>query len=796
MSDYLSIEIPDRLQELVKDSEIINSLKSKAEEICCKGMEYFNEYTRHDCYHINEVLKYVVKLIDEKTNINQKAAEALICAVIIHDIGMYIRPTGVKKLLTDPTVSERKMEHFSSSRTWKEEFESFYKSARQKDKNLEPDWREFIKKIDDFKESDKAVIGEFLRRFHHRLAYEFCVYGSFLGDDTVQLVHTTDKDLKEIIGIVAYSHGINIRDTDKFIIQTFHNNIKPKRIPIHFLMCLLRVADYLDASDVRAPQTWGKIEPIKNEISKKEFEWNQKIDDINFKKNDRTIEIKTKDIDNSIVYTKIEEWYNSLSRELDMCWAVISEHQNEYDYHYLMSIHRISIDIVEEKTKDTYNNFVPKRIVQKVNPDIVKKLINPLYIDEDCGLREMLQNAVDACNAKSSLVKGYTGHIEVNFDKKNNSLLIKDDGIGMSIDVIENYFLVVGSSYRNSDEFAELFTEDGIKPKALRTGYFGIGSLAPFMLGETISVKTNPYNEKEIFSFSYDFNNSDPINIKVEKNENNFCGTEITIKLFNNSHILKLIKSIIDRVQWGPGSICFDDERNILNYYLWDSPSIQYKYNDKSYRIHNSVRMIIPKTEKPNEKWYRYVSKDYGEIIWQPLFDWGSYNLKRFMSDCYYIVCNGIYVGKEDYHSDNDYKPVFPIVISLIDDKHRIQYNLSRTKIINYTIENDFSLEISKFYLASFIYYIFYSDLDLFIDDTYISNINSYIEDKKSVLYRIIGKDKIIKSYDGLKKYLKEIFNQLKIYTRHYPKEIRELMLNGKTPKRSKKGNLNKARAG
>src|SRR5205823_3373386 len=127
------------------------------------------------------------------------------------------------------------------------------------------------------------------------------------------------------------------------------------------------------------------------------------------------------------------------------------------------------------------------------DPEILKLLIEPLYgADGGIAVRELVQNAVDACIERRDYVDHATAgdsekeipetnvtvHLEI--DEDVAWLTVTDAGIGMTADVIKNYFLKAGASFRRSDAWRKQHETKEGKSRVLRSGRFGIGVLAAF----------------------------------------------------------------------------------------------------------------------------------------------------------------------------------------------------------------------------------------------------------------------------------------------------------------------------
>jgi hypothetical protein len=113
---------------------------------------------------------------------------------------------------------------------------------------------------------------------------------------------------------------------------------------------------------------------------------------------------------------------------------------------------------------------------------------NILYSDKRVFLRELIQNAVDACNLRNLLEPDISPFITISFCKSENKITIRDNGIGMDQQWLEKYFLNIGISFYRSNEFT-----DAVASSDLRFGFistFGIGFLSTFMVAERIRIRT------------------------------------------------------------------------------------------------------------------------------------------------------------------------------------------------------------------------------------------------------------------------------------------------------------------
>ncbi len=113
---------------------------------------------------------------------------------------------------------------------------------------------------------------------------------------------------------------------------------------------------------------------------------------------------------------------------------------------------------------------------------------NRLYSDNRVFLRELLQNAVDACNLRKRLEPSYEPSIHIRFNEDISKVTVKDNGIGMDRQWIEKYFLTIGISLYQSSVVRSARHSSRIDFSFI--SQFGIGFLSSFLVAEKIIIKT------------------------------------------------------------------------------------------------------------------------------------------------------------------------------------------------------------------------------------------------------------------------------------------------------------------
>jgi molecular chaperone HtpG len=124
---------------------------------------------------------------------------------------------------------------------------------------------------------------------------------------------------------------------------------------------------------------------------------------------------------------------------------------------------------------------------------IIKKF---LYSDHEIFLRELVSNAVDATQKLKTLAnmgdfKGELGDItiRVKIDKKNKTLTVSDQGIGMTAEEVDKYINQI--AFSSAEDFLEKYKNQANN----LIGHFGLGFYSSFMVSEKVEVITRSHQE-------------------------------------------------------------------------------------------------------------------------------------------------------------------------------------------------------------------------------------------------------------------------------------------------------------
>jgi len=622
------MEIPSKLKNILEKDDTMNSLIHSIvpsfTKIHKKSTHYFfQEYTDHGIEHIEMVLKGIEYLIpDEQIQYLQPSEVAiLILAVILHDIGMHTEFSTFKAML-EGRYNDAK-DNILDNETWQELWNDYLSEARRfspKEKEtIFGDQKARIKdcdlsNIDNLDGVDKKLIGEFLRRNHARFAHEVALIGFIGNNEIIPFGNNDFIQYKHFAGIVARSHGIDIRKTYDYLKELYSDAWKsPGGNRLIYLMVLLRIADYLHIIG-RTDRIVLKIKTFNSPLSVQEHRKHLAVSMLtNIVDDPELIHINCEP-ENSQIYVKLREFFRDIQNELDLSWAILGEvygslYSNKPEKMPWIKYRRIKSNLEDNQFKNRIK-YIPSKVAFQVNNELSKLLVAPLYGNDPIyGVRELVQNATDACKERKGIEERNSNHsydpvVEVSIKKENEDqylFKIVDNGKGMTDNEIENYFLSVGYSFRQTYDWKKEFITEKNECKIKRNGKFGIGVLAAFLLGEKISVKTKSYKPN---SNGYFFETElDSEHIDIIKINGLEIGTTIEITMDREKYELL--------IQYSPNDI------NWTDWYIDGFPRIRYFLEDNELFARKFVKLYVDRC---------FFSNKYGKIYWGYEFEWKYIN--------------------------------------------------------------------------------------------------------------------------------------------------------------------------
>ena len=149
------------------------------------------------------------------------------------------------------------------------------------------------------------------------------------------------------------------------------------------------------------------------------------------------------------------------------------------------------------KQKETLN-------FQAEAKQLLQLMVHSLYSNKEIAIRELVSNASDAADKlrfqaldNSKLYEDDSElKIRIDYDKKNRTITISDNGIGMNReDIINNIGTIARSGTK---EFLSKLSGDQAKDANL-IGQFGVGFYSSFIIAEEVILETRKAGEKDAF---------------------------------------------------------------------------------------------------------------------------------------------------------------------------------------------------------------------------------------------------------------------------------------------------------
>ena len=687
------MEIPTILREKInncaKYEAILLHAKSKIKDWLGSGhndMPFFPEYTDHGSKHLEEVLATSVGIMTEeaKARISAHDSLILILAVFLHDSAMHLTENSFKTLIE--RGSRWRPVTFFDHQTWEQLWADFLSEARRFDERklyaLFGDTKPIQTPSEDYRDwhkRDRLLIGEFIRRNHPRLAHEIALYGIPAVDGkAVALIGTTAcQATADLAGLVARSHGHSLRISIEYLVNRKYHIREYQDAHLVYLMVLLRIADHLQIHPGRAAIKSLAFKKLSSPLSRTEWNVHDSIENITRAGAEDpeaiSLDAQPQDIQ---TFLKVKEWMESLQFELDTSWAVLGEVYGRYDHLKVLGINlrRLKSNIDNIQLESQQFKYVPEKICfDTANSELLKLLIVPLYgNDPAIGLRELLQNSIDAVREIEQFIKQKSEYktpqrrdhntdviviLEEDEEMRIKCLTISDRGIGMNVEVLREYFLKAGASFRNSTAWKQLYEDQNRQSSIMRSGRFGVGALAAFLIGDEITVTTRHIESSKDKAFTFTTKLHEEA-IEITRTEAP-VGTEIKVSI--------------------PGPMRVRSSELLKNQYMMSKPS---------YKAINSYGRSLERSDLlPNEDQEFVFPWRYANGVKFPHIHWayGTSFLSRKISLSVCAFCNGMSIPgsyQDVFVSESRINLKKPIV-SFFDPNGLLPLTLQRDRIIN-----------------------------------------------------------------------------------------------------------------
>ena len=600
----------------------------------------FPHYTDHSITHSFNVMNNMYKLMSKPKEHSSIELFFCIYAALFHDVGMIL------------TEEEKNNEILG----YTEHYISRYVG------NGEPDER---------KKKERELTLQNKIRAEHGNRVEEILDGWY--SEKKEVFSLDDNSIITEISTICKTHMQTIEEVCDLskTETTYGEQYSPLYIAV-----LLRIADAIDFSPDRTPVAiyhnynicndsnsdyhWQMHNGIKGKLAIRDNERNKIV--VLFPKNIkdwlRDNKDKTED-EYQYVLSNVYSYYQWLEQEINESISLLDS--------FLESKYWLSIKMQFSDDPKQFDDYIPNFRIRTNYEAVVSNLLGTgLYGEPRVGLREIIQNSIDACKWRACRSGGYElgtePTIEVIIDecekndsgeRRDPSVRIIDNGIGMSLDTVKNCFLGIGNSVYNNPAY--LLS----KEKFDHIGKHGIGFFATFMLSDKVKIRTRHIDSKDEIKIVV---TSDQENALVRRVKSNpmHVGTEIILR--DVDRFKEIFKP------------CCAEERNtaqvvchyIENIFLNDSPEISFRIKQigKNGEIIEDISKceVLTLKEKVNqhigkiEDLTEYFSYTFYDGIRQPSIEGFACFDSDFINKNLYVWDNNTreFINKKDWSCLNE----------------------------------------------------------------------------------------------------------------------------------------------
>ncbi len=424
----------------------------------------FQNYTLHDETHILNVLDAIGGLLgDQVKQLTVGEMELLIVSTCLHDLGM-VYTNEEKQRYYEDEVSCRKflMEYCPESlgcpvTEWSEETKKWYL------RTLHPFRLPDILKNEAWKE---IFDGSPLNVVPKRCIIAVC---QAHGEKPEELSHNRDLEY------------LSVDETDPL-----------------FCALLLRLGDLLDFDDTRAPRILYHY-VVYNDKSRSEWDKHQASAGFRYPASPSLDDLpyKARCLNPGIEHA-VRDFLDWVDEELGTCKKLQKRCRMSWqqEFPFPRAVLRDEIESEGYMSGDFCLTMDQTQVLSLLTGE-------NLYDNRDVFVRELLQNAIDATLLRGEMDSSFVPEKaridlwEWNDKEGNVWFRIDDQGTGMTLGMLQRYFLKVGNSYYNSRELERDLLDHGKTEKYDGISRFGIGFLSSFLCGNYAEVSTLYFHEEK-----------------------------------------------------------------------------------------------------------------------------------------------------------------------------------------------------------------------------------------------------------------------------------------------------------
>lgn len=448
-------------QRKISTNEKRSSWVKEVYEAAAKYMldvrQTFQNYTLHDETHILNVLDAMSGLLgDQIERLTIGELELLILSACLHDLGMVYSEDEKQRCYQDETASRKFL-------------------------------REYCPEL---LGCPAAEWSEDICKWYLRTLHPFRLHEVLQNEAWKELFEKRPLEVvpKRCIIAVCQAHGEN---PTEFLNKGDLNHLAANDAEPLFCALLLRLGDLLDFDDTRAPRILYSYVAC-NEKSRVEWDKHRASAGFRYPASPSTDDLPYKArCTNPGVEHAVRDFLDWIDEELGNCIKLQKHCRTgwQQEFPFPRAVRRDEIESEGYMSGDFCLTMDQTQILKLLTGE-------NLYDNTDVFIRELLQNAIDATLLRGEMESEFIPEKsridlwEWNDKEGNIWFRIDDQGTGMTLGMLQRYFLKVGNSYYNSPEMERDLRDHGQDKKYNGISRFGIGFLSSFLCGDYAEVST------------------------------------------------------------------------------------------------------------------------------------------------------------------------------------------------------------------------------------------------------------------------------------------------------------------
>ena len=417
----------------------------------------FPNYTLHDEIHVLNVLDAMAGILgDQISQLSKGEMELLILAACLHDLGMVYTPEEVKQCFGDKKQT--------------------YEFLRINNPEL------LGCPAEEWPEDTRQWYLRWLHPFRLSKVFEQEAWKTLCSAWPIESVP------KRCVLAVCQAHG---EAPEEFLNGKNMKYLRASDVDPLFCALILRLADLLDFDDTRAPKVLYSYVTC-NEASRREWDKHQASGGFCYPSAPSVAKLpyKARCTNPGIEHT-IRDFLNWIDSELITCARLQQSCHQEWQrsFPFPQSIARDEVESEGYMSGDFLMTMDQARVLELMTGE-------QLYSKNNVFIRELLQNAIDATLLRLEMDPDFSQEDaridlwEWNDKDGNIWFRIDDQGTGMTLGMLQRYFLKIGNSYYTSQELRRDLRDHGRMEDYQSISRFGIGFLSCFLCGTFAEVST------------------------------------------------------------------------------------------------------------------------------------------------------------------------------------------------------------------------------------------------------------------------------------------------------------------